>query len=371
MSTRTYQCTRCGETFTYNSDRDALYCPICGSTARYVTKTTTSTGRNTVNNRYVNVTFTDPSTNLKIATATVPDGWKYGAAIKGYNQSLLVKYLGICQVQKADGSALMFAKTGDNFLDVRQGLNQDEVHKDGQVNKYMSIPMLRLDSTENYLNSIAPQYAENARLSATAASKLPSYFGENNKAFQQEMEKELKEFAACFANADVQFEAGVPVTESKLVQYAYTQNRTKYVLLLGTDLGAYEFRLTAKSAASNNDMMSILTNLMGAQQTATGQYIHWGSKLIFGLITTEAAYNETSREFLNFVNSFKLDSSYKNNLKKIGTTQKTTTKTQSTNPGSGLNLTDILTSLLNATGSGNNSTEGQNNLNFDWTKLFK
>ena len=373
MTTRTYQCERCGETFTYNSDRDALYCPICGSVARAVSRTTTSTGRNTVSNgRYVNVTFTDPSTNIRIASATVPDGWKYGAAIKNYNQSLLVNYLGICQVQKADGSALMFAKTGDNFLDVRQGLNQDEVHKDGQVNKYMNIPMLRLDSTENYINSIAPDYAETAKLSATAASKLPSYYGENSKIFLQEMNKEINEFAACFKNSDVTFEAGAPVTESKLIQYTYTQNRTKYVLLLGTDLGAYEFRLTSKSAAQNTNMMSLLTNLMGAQQTASGQYIHWGSKLIFGLITTEAAYNETSREFLNFVNSFKLDGSYKNNLKKIGTTTTTKKSTTSSNQNStGLNLTDILTSLLNATGTGNNSTEGQNNLNFDWTKLFK
>ena len=370
MSTRTYQCTRCGETFTYNSDRDALYCPLCGSTARYVTKTTTTTtttGLNrTTTSKYVNVAFTDPTTKVKIATATVPDGWQYGAVIKSYNQSLLVQHLGYCQVQKTDGSAIMFAKTGDNFVDVRNGLNSDEVHKDGQVDKYLNIPMLRLDSTENYINNIAPSYAENTKLTAVAVSNLPSYYGSNSKAFQTVMNNEIKEFSEYFQNANVTFEAGAPVMESKLVQYTYTQNRTKYVMLLGTDLGAYEFRLS--SASNNTNMMDILTSLMGGQSANVGQYIHWGSKLIFGLITTEANYNNVAQEYLNFVNSFKLDASYRANLKKINTT---TTRKTSSSSNNGMNLTDILSTLLNATSQSGTASDGSNGLNFDWTKLFK
>ena len=374
MSTRTYQCTRCGEVFTYNSDRDALYCPICGSTARYVTKTTTTTSnqRTTASGKYYNVVFTDPSTKINIGSATVPDNWKYGASLKAYNQSLLVNYLGICQVQKNDNTALMFVKTGDNFLDVRNGINQNEVHQDGQMNQYFNIPMLRLDSTENYINSIAPNYVQSAKLTANAVSKLPSYYAENSRVFQQEMEKELNEFASYFAkNTDIKFEAGAPVTESKLVQYSYTQNKTKYVMLLGTDLGAYEFRLTTQSAANNN-MMSILTSLVGGSQTNVGQYIHWGSKLIFGLIATEASYNEVVSDFLKFVSTFKLDSSYKNNLKKLSSsgTKRQTTQ-QNNNPGSGMSLTDILTSILNATSQGTSTNDTKTTQGFDWTQLFK
>ena len=126
MSNRTYQCTRCNEVFTYNSDRDALYCPICGSTARYVSKPTATVNQTTASGKYYNVVFTDPSTGIKIGSATVPDNWKYGASLKSYNQSLLVNYLSICQVQKNDNTALMFVKTGDNFLDVRNGIFQNE-----------------------------------------------------------------------------------------------------------------------------------------------------------------------------------------------------------------------------------------------------
>ena len=374
MSSRTYQCTRCGETFTYNSDRDALFCPICGSTARYVTKPTTTT---TTNSQYYNVTFTDPTTKVKIATATVPDGWQYGAEIQSYNQSLLVQYLGVCQVQKADGSAVMFAKTGDNFLDVRTGINPNETHQDGQMNQYFNIPMLRLDSTENYINSIAPEYVKSAKLTAQAVSKLPSYYAQNGKVFQQEMSKEVTEFSSYFKNNNnVTFEAGAPVTESKLVQYSYTINRTKYVMLLGTDLGAYEFRLTGASS-NNTNMMNILTSLMTGQNnsTTTGQYIHWGSKLIFGLITTEANYNSVSQQFLNFVSSFKLDASYKTNIKKLnGTSVKRKTTSSSsqntTTTSNGLNLTDILTGLLNAAG-GSSAENPSGNTGFDWTQLFK
>ena len=125
MSNRTYQCTRCNEVFTYNSDRDALYCPICGSTARYVSKPTATVNQTTASGKYYNVVFTDPSTGIKIGSATVPDNWKYGASLKSYNQSLLVNYLSICQVQKNDNTALMFVKTGDNFLDVRNGIFQN------------------------------------------------------------------------------------------------------------------------------------------------------------------------------------------------------------------------------------------------------
>ena len=86
MSNRTYQCTRCNEVFTYNSDRDALYCPICGSTARYVGNTT-SVNQNitTGKNKYYNVTFTDPSTKkvsvmkdyLRQVSIRVVDGKRY------------------------------------------------------------------------------------------------------------------------------------------------------------------------------------------------------------------------------------------------------------------------------------------------------
>ena len=376
MSTRTYQCTRCGETFTYNSDRDALYCPICGSTARYVGNTTTSVNQNTTTgkNKYYNVTFTDPSTKVKIGTATVPDGWQYGASIKSYNQSLMVKYLGICQVQKNDNSAVMFVKTGDNFLDVRNGINQNETHQDGEMNQYFNIPMLRLDSTENYINTIAPGYVQNAKLSGKAVSKLPSYYAENSKTFQKEMEKEVEEFASYFANNnDLTFEAGVPVTESKLVQYSYTQNKTKYVMLLGTDLGAYEFRLTSKSAANSN-MVNLFTSLLTGRNSSSnvGQYIHWGSKLIFGLITTEASYNSVAADFEKFVNTFKLDSSYKTNLKKLSTTGANRPQNQNTtSSNNGLSLTDILTGILNATSQGTSTNDSSNSTGFDWTQLFR
>ena len=373
MSTRKYQCTRCGEVFTYASDRDALYCPLCGSTARYVGNTqTTTTTRKTTGSKYFSVTFTDPDTNIKIGTANVPDGWKYGAAIQSYNQSLLVQYLGICQVQKSDGSAIMFAKTGDNYLDVRTGINPNEIHQDGQINQYFNIPMLRLDSTENYLNSIAPGYVQNAKLTAQAISKLPSYYAENAKAFTSVMNKEITDFSAYFKNGSATFEAGAPVTESKLVQYSYTRNRTKYIMLLGTDLGAYEFRLTTQSN-NNNNMMNIMTSLLtGGSNVNTGQYIHWGSKLLFGLITTEDNYNNVVNDFLNFVNSFRIDSSFNSNLKKIGTTSanRKTTKKTTANDNTGFTLTDILSTLLNASG-GNSATDGSNNLSFDWTKLFK
>ena len=375
MSSRTYQCTRCGETFTYNSDRDALFCPICGSTARYVTKPTTTVTNNFTNSQYYNVTFTDPDSKVKIATATIPDGWQYGASIKGYNQSLMVQYLGVCQAQKADGSAVMFVKTGDNFLDVRNGINPNETHQDGEMNQYFNIPMLRLDSTENYINSIAPEYVTKAKLTAKAVSKLPSYYAQNAKVFQQEMAKEVTEFSSYFKNNNnITFEAGAPVTESKLVQYSYTINKTKYVMLLGTDLGAYEFRLTGPSA--NNNVVSLLTTLVTGQNNNAnvGQYIHWGSKLIFGLITTEDNYNNVSNQFLNFVSSFKMDPSYKTNGKKVNTTtsgkRKTTSSNQTTTGTNGFSLTDILTGLLSAAG-GSNAEDSSNNLSFDWTSLFK
>lgn len=370
MSNRTYQCTRCNEVFTYNSDRDALYCPICGSTARYVSKPTATVNQTTASGKYYNVVFTDPSTGVKIGSATVPDNWKYGASLKSYNQSLLVNYLSICQVQKNDNTALMFVKTGDNFLDVRNGIFQNETHQDGQIDRNFNIPMLRLDSTENYISSIAPGFVQNAKLTAKAVSKLPSYYAENSKVFQREMDKELKEFAAYFnKNNDITFEAGAPVTESKLVQYTYTQNKTKYVMLLGTDLGAYEFRLTTQSAANNN-MMSLLTSLVTGRnnQTNVGQYIHWGSKLIFGLITTEANYDSVVGDFLKFVNTFKLDTSYKTNIKKLASGR----PSQNTSSGNGgLSLTDILTGILNATNQGTSTSGNNTSQGFDWTSLFR
>ncbi len=375
MSSRTYQCTRCGETFTYNSDRDALFCPICGSTARYVTKPSATTVNNYTNSQYYNVTFTDPDSKIKIATATIPDGWQYGATVKSYNQSLLVQHLGVCQVQKADGSAVMFVKTGDNFLDVRNGINPNETHQDGEMNKYFNIPMLRLDSTENYINTIAPEYVTKAKLTAKAVSKLPSYYAQNAKVFQQDMAKEVTEFSSYFKNNNLTFEAGAPVTESKLVQYSYTINKTKYVMLLGTDLGAYEFRL-AGPTANNNNVVSLLTTLVTGQNNNAnvGQYIHWGSKLIFGLITAEEDYNSVSKQFLNFVSSFKMDPSYKTNVRKLNNTtsgkRKTTSGNQNNTSNNGLTLTDLLTGILNAAG-GSTAQDDSNNLSFDWTQLFK
>ena len=115
-------------------------------------------------------------------------------------------------------------------------------------------------------------------------------------------------------------------------------------MLLGTDLGAYEFRLTTQSAASNN-MMSLLTSLVTGRnnQANVGQYIHWGSKLIFGLITTEANYDSVVGDFLKFVNTFKLDTSYKTNIKKLASGR----PSQNTSSGNGgLSLTDILTGIL-------------------------
>ena len=287
----------------------------------------------------------------------------------------MVQYLGVCQAQKADGSAVMFVKTGDNFLDVRNGINPNETHQDGEMNQYFNIPMLRLDSTENYINSIAPEYVTKAKLTAKAVSKLPSYYAQNAKVFQQEMAKEVTEFSSYFKNNNnITFEAGAPVTESKLVQYSYTINKTKYVMLLGTDLGAYEFRLTGPSA--NNNVVSLLTTLVTGQNNNAnvGQYIHWGSKLIFGLITTEDNYNNVSNQFLNFVSSFKMDPSYKTNVKKVNTTtsgkRKTTSSNQTTTGTNGFSLTDILTGLLSAAG-GSNAEDSSNNLSFDWTSLFK
>ena len=176
-------------------------------------------------------------------------------------------------------------------------------------------------------------------------------------------------------NKNVTFEAGAPVTESKLVQYSYTLNKTKYVMLLGTDLGAYEFRLTGPSA-NNTNVVSLLTTLVtGQNNTANvGQYIHWGSKLIFGLITTEDNLNNVSNQFLNFVSSFKMDPSYKTNVKKVNTTtsgkRKTTSSNQTTTSNNGLSLTDILTGLLSAAG-GSTAQDDSSNLSFDWTQLFK
>ena len=140
-------------------------------------------------------------------------------------------------------------------------------------------------------------------------------------------------------------------------------------MLLGTDLGAYEFRLTTQSAANNN-MMSLLTSLVTGRnnQVNVGQYIHWGSKLIFGLITTEANYDSVVGDFLKFVNTFKLDTSYKTNIKKLASGR----PSQNTSSGNGgLSLTDILTGILNATSQGTSTSSSNTSQGFDWTSLFR
>ena len=144
-------------------------------------------------------------------------------------------------------------------------------------------------------------------------------------------------------------------------------------MLLGTDLGAYEFRLTSKSAANSN-MVNLFTSLLTGRNSSAnvGQYIHWGSKLIFGLITTEASYNSVAADFEKFVNTFKLDSSYKTNLKKLSTTGANRPQNQSTtSSNNSLSLTDILTGILNATSQGTSTNDSSNSTGFDWTQLFR
>ena len=387
MAKRVYQCSQCNTEFEFDSTRDALFCPLCGAAARVTNKkpsTTTTTTNNTtttttqsspLNNAtstvsssssLVAVKFTDAATKTAIGSANIPLGWKYGAEIQNTFQSQEEPFVYVAQVTNSDNSITMFVRNGENFIDVRNGIGEGEVHKDGQIDKYFNTPMKRLTAFEDYITTVAQAY-NNAKLTKVGSAKLPSYYGNNESAHKKLWTADAQDMAARFKNSQVTFEAVNQVNESTLVQYKYVSNRRNNIMMVGADVGGFEFHLTPVSQNTGNNMMGILSSLIGGgqQQAAANQgvYISWGSKLIFGLMTDESHSQEAVQAFSNFVGSFKQDKAI-DTLKQRYISQGTTaadntTTTTSNNTSQGLDMTSILMNLLNMSNNSSRMNIGE------------
>ncbi|MBQ9037539.1 MAG: hypothetical protein IJ115_08805 [Erysipelotrichaceae bacterium] len=381
MSLRVYKCSQCNTEFEFDSTRDALFCPLCGAAARVTSKkatgTTTSTVKpaSTVNNTTTNTTtsttsaarkqmvavkFVDTATKTTIGTANIPTGWKYGAEIQNTFQSKEEPFVSIAQVTNTDNTVTMFVRSGENFLDVRNGIAQDEVHKDGAMDKYFNTPMRRLTAFDEYVNSLTG-YFVNAKLTQVGKGTLPSYYGQNDATAKKAWQADANELAKQFNNSQLKFELASLVNESVLLQYKYTANRKTNYMLLGADVGGFEFHLTSAAQQTNaNNMMGLLTSLIGGgtqTNTNSGVYINWGSKYIFGLITDEENLQSAATVFSNFVGSFKEDKALTTLKEKVSNGQTTTTTTNNTS--SGLDLTSILGNLLNFTNNSRSANIGE------------
>ena len=352
-----YKCTRCNTQFEFDSDREALFCPLCGSTARM-----TPAPRKTVSvSGNKNVSFVDGTYGYTIASATLPASWNYSAQIQNYAQSKAEPFLTFVQATR-DGSTI-FAKSGENFLDIRNSIIQDEVFREGQMDQYFSTPMMTMKSGADYVNSIAPSLLGNVSgLKVMDSTTLPSYYGQNSDVLKKKLTAESTELSKQFASSQVKYETIAAVTEFPLVQYTFTRNRKKGIMLLGADMGAYEFHLSVARQQTMN-MMGLLSNLMG-QSTAgmeTGIYINWGSRNVFGLITDEEHFNDDVQAFINFVKTYRVDKDIENrkangtafttkqtrNTTTVKNTQGVNRQQTTTNNNQSLNVTDILMSLLN------------------------
>ncbi|MBR3350726.1 MAG: hypothetical protein IKG35_01260, partial [Erysipelotrichaceae bacterium] len=152
-----------------------------------------------------------------------------------------------------------------------------------------------------------------------------------------------------------------------LVQYKYVSNRRNNIMMVGADVGGFEFHLTPVTQNTSNNMMGILSSLIGGgqQQAAANQgvYISWGSKLIFGLMTDESHSQEAVQAFSNFVGSFKQDKAIdtlKQRYISQGTTAaNNTTTTTSNNTSQGLDMTSILMNLLNMSNNSSRMNIGE------------
>ena len=357
MSVRNYQCTQCNTVFSFDTNRDQLFCPLCGSTAKYVKGGTVSnsSAATTTISGYSSVKFTDSNLKVTVGAANVPNGWSYATEIRNVIQSKMNPYQTNVQVSNKAGSIVMFARSGENYLDVRDGIGND-THQDGVLNNTFSTPMLRILSTKDYLNKLAPSIINVSNLKEVSGGSLPSYYGTNATAAKKALNSDANDFGAEFEGTAVTYKVVNSAVESYLERYSYTSGKTKGVLLLGMDMGAFEFTVTQPKSSQPTSVMGLLGSLISTNTAAqsgndTGDYINWGSRLIFGCVTDEANYNTALEAFTQFVGSYKVDSKLAGKKEAIikalnSTNNNTVISTTNTNTNTQSNGSSLMGDLL-------------------------
>lgn len=315
MADNLYRCTRCNTEFRFDTDREALYCPLCGSTARLVTTSSFSLNNILNNNntssakrKFVTANFTDPSTRLVVGSATVPNDWRVETEIQKYNQSEAQPYLKMVKLISPDESSTIIVRSGDNYLDVRNGIGNNEVHQDGKMDQYFNTPMKRFMNFADYVDELAEGFLNNTRLTRNKTGKLNSYMGKNETAAKKLVQSAANTLGQKFKNSQLNYEVKAVAVESQLNEYSYKSGRYNGVLAVGADIQAYEYHLSTGSQGGNNDLMNIFNQFLGGnaqQKKDEGIYINWGSNLVFCLATDKNSYNEAMEVFEKFVSTYR------------------------------------------------------------------
>ncbi|MBQ4254112.1 MAG: zinc ribbon domain-containing protein [Erysipelotrichaceae bacterium] len=360
MANNLYRCTRCNTEFNFNTDREALFCPLCGSTAKLISSglsynNITSTSSSSKKRRYVSTDFVDRSTNLTVGSATVPSDWSVETQIQKYSQSEAEPYLKLVKLINPEQTTTIIVRSGDDYLDVRNGIGENEVHQDGQVDKYFNTPMKRFMDFASYVDELASGFVGNKKLTRTGSAKLKSYLGSNEATAKKAVQAEANELGTKFKNSQLRYEVKAVAVDSTVNTYKYKNGRYDGILVVGSDIGAYEYHLTPANASGGGDIMSLFNSFLGnnAQQNE-GIYINWGSKLVFCMATDNASYEEAVEVFNKFVSTYKETADLNKKIAKLG--QNTSSQSlfgsgrpQNNNNGSsqsGSSFTEMLMNIL-------------------------
>ncbi|MBR0136964.1 MAG: hypothetical protein IJM15_00935 [Erysipelotrichaceae bacterium] len=325
MANNLYRCTRCNTEFNFNTDRDALFCPLCGSTAKLVSSSNlsynniSSTNSASRKRRYVSTDFVDKSTKLTIGNATIPSDWTVETQIQKYNQSESEPYLKLVKLINPEQTTTIIVRSGDDYLDVRNGIGDNEVHQDGQVDKYFNTPMKRFMEFASYVDELASGFVGNKKLTRSSTGKLKSYYGSNETTFKKAVQAEANTLGAKFNNSQLRFEVKAVAVDSTVNQYKYKNGRYDGILVVGADVGAYEYHLSQTNASGGGDIMSLFNSFLGnGSQQNEGVYINWGSKLVFCMATDNSSYDEAVEVFNKFVSTYRETAGLNDKIAKLG-----------------------------------------------------
>lgn len=333
MRLRIYYCPACGYSLKVEAGVTSIICPACGNTVMVEPEQEESV---TQNRSHHATTITDAGSGQAIASAKIPSGWKAVGEIRHVMQSMSNPFTAQVQVTSPDGNTVLFANTGESFQQLKKAPMQ--MHQEGVFNQSTKMPMRTFVMPDVYLDGIAENMARGRKISVLNTCPLPSVFGQNIRLVKQKGIEEAEGLARSALASGIQLKFQNIFAGALMKTYQIGEQ----ILILGADMSGLEYAMYAPGMGMMpgfgagffqgggligamvkkiNQERTAAQNTSGQQNTggnefgkapipgALNGFADWGSKAIYGMITSSPLTDILNKIFHEFVSSFLFDSS--------------------------------------------------------------
>ena len=255
-------------------------------------------------------TFTDPSANIALASAALPEGYIHGGQLTQKAQSDLVPFTFSTHAVNSAKGILILGFSEELYYDHRNTLAQQAVKMVPGANL---VQLRRYTDPQEYFRQLAVSVFQ-APVELTAETDLPSLSARNMKAASERLAALVSLFAWGETQGGMECVPGKTLLQSVLYRFRGIgpKDGKPYTILCGGDLEGFEvtypttpmFNMLGGMIGSGNRNTSPQGNTFGHEPC---DLCIWGSSDRFLLITPDESLKEAMKDFGQYISTWCAD----------------------------------------------------------------